>query len=144
MKRLFFSCLLFCLTAIVVLPTTLAQDSTDEFKAIFDGKTLDGWSGNTELWSVEDGAITGTTTAETKLQHNQFITWTEGELKDFELKLQFRIQGGNSGIQFRSKAFGEEGEFRVGGYQADIDSGMRYMGIPVSYTHLTLPTIYSV
>lgn len=112
----------------------LAQDSSeaaseDGFKTIFDGETLEGWSGNETLWTVEDGAITGTTTKDAPLKFNQFITWTGGEVADFELRLNFRIQGGNSGIQFRSKPFGEEGQFRVGGYQADIDSQMRYMGI---------------
>lgn len=112
--------------------TSFAQEAKadkDGFQSIFNGKNLDGWSGNPDLWSVQDGAITGITTEETKLTFNQFITWTEGEVSDFELRLNFRIEGGNSGIQFRSKPFGEEGHFRVGGYQADIDSKMRFMGI---------------
>jgi hypothetical protein len=32
------------------------------FKAIFDGKTLDGWDGNPKFWRVEEGAIVGETT----------------------------------------------------------------------------------
>lgn len=109
--------------------TVQTEQEEDGFVSIFDGESLEGWSGNPDLWSVSDGAITGTTTAETGLKKNQFITWTGGELKDFELRLKFKIAGGNSGIQFRSKPVGEEGAFRVHGYQADIDSGMRYMGI---------------
>ena len=30
-----------------------------ESKTLFDGKTLEGWSGNPELWSVVDGVIVG-------------------------------------------------------------------------------------
>jgi hypothetical protein len=94
-------------------------------EAIFNGRDLTGWKGDLNLWTVEDGAITGTTTAEKPLKENSFLIW-EGELDDFELSLKFRIQDGNSGIQFRSQS---HGDFKVGGYQADIDAGMRYMGI---------------
>lgn len=100
---------------------------TDEWKSIFDGKTLKGWEGKKEFWKVEDGAITGQTTKENPTKGNTFIIWRDGELADFELKCKFKIVGGNSGIQYRSK---EMKDFVVGGYQADIDTGgHRYMGI---------------
>jgi hypothetical protein len=94
-------------------------------EAIFNGRDLSGWKGDMALWSVEDGAITGKTSADNPLKENSFLVW-EGELEDFELSLKFRIVDGNSGIQFRSQS---HGDFKVGGYQADIDAGMRYMGI---------------
>lgn len=94
-------------------------------EAMFNGQDLTGWKGDMSLWTVEDGAITGTSTAEQPLKENTFLIW-EGELDDFELSLKFRIKDGNSGIQFRSQT---HGGFSVGGYQADIDAGMRYMGI---------------
>ena len=34
------------------------------FFSLFDGQTLDGWEGDRTIWTVEDGAITGRTTAE--------------------------------------------------------------------------------
>ena len=40
------------------------------FKPLFDGKTLAGWDGNPELWSVEDGAITGKTKGPDHLAYN--------------------------------------------------------------------------
>ena len=46
----------------------------------------------------------------------------------FELTLQFKMIGGNSGIQYRSKVLDEE-KFIVGGYQADIDATNRFAGI---------------
>ena len=35
-----------------------------QWRSLFDGKTLAGWDGDPDLWSVEDGCITGTTTKE--------------------------------------------------------------------------------
>jgi hypothetical protein len=86
-------------------------------KEIFNGKDLTGWKGNTELWSVEDGCITGKTTAE------------KGKVSNFELEFDYKIgKAGNSGVQYRSKIVKEE-DFIVGGYQADIDASLQYAGI---------------
>lgn len=94
------------------------------FVSLFDGKTLDGWEGKQEFWSVQDGAITGQTTKENPTKGNTFLLW-KGELKDFTLKAKFRIVGGNSGIQFRSKHIGD---FVISGYQADFDAAGGYTG----------------
>jgi hypothetical protein len=94
---------------------------------IFDGKTLAGWSGLSSNWRVEDGAITGENTADAPIPQNTFLVYDK-PVRDFELVLEFKIQGGNSGIQYRSKVLNKE-KFVVGGYQADIDSGKRFMGI---------------
>lgn len=96
------------------------------FEPIFDGKTLAGWEGKPEFWSVQDGAITGQTTEETPTKGNTFLIWRGGILKDFELRIRFRIAGHNSGIQYRSA---DLGNFVVGGYQADIDASNRFVGI---------------
>lgn len=103
-----------------------AASGEEQGKALFNGKTLEGWSGNEKFWSVKDGAITGQTTAENPTSGNTFLIWKGGEVKDFELKLKFKIVGGNSGIQHRSS---DLGDFVVGGYQADIEAGDRYIGI---------------
>ena len=51
-------------------------------------------------------------------EHNTFLIWRGGELKDFELKIKFRIEGeNNSGIQYRSREFDK---WRIAGYQAEI------------------------
>lgn len=100
-----------------------------EAKEIFNGKDLSGWKGNSKLWSVEDGAITGTTTADNPLKFNTFLVWEESLVGDFELELDYRIGAeGNSGIQYRSTIFNED-DFVVGGYQADIDATMKFAGI---------------
>lgn len=104
---------------------SLAGDE-EGFREIFNGQDLSGWDGNPKFWSVEDGAITGKTTAENPTNGNTFLIWRQGELDDFELRLTFRIVGGNSGIQYRSK---DLGDWVVGGYQGDFESGDTYSGI---------------
>lgn len=95
---------------------------------LFDGKSLKGWNGDMSLWRVEEGSITGVTTADKPISNNTFLVWQDGKVGDFVLTLEYRIQGGNSGIQYRSKLFDAE-KFIVGGYQADIDSNKVYTGI---------------
>ena len=123
MSRLLpFAALLWMLTLAAPL---LTAEEKDGFQAIFNGKTLEGWSGNEKFWSVKDGTITGRTTADNKTEGNTFLIWKD-EVGDFELRLKFKIVGGNSGIQYRSS---DKGNHVVHGYQADIDSGDQYIGI---------------
>lgn len=97
-------------------------EKEEEFAPIFDGKTLDGWEGNKDLWKVEGAAIVGDSSG---IKHNEFLA-TKKEYGDFELRLEFRLKDGvgNSGIQFRSARVPENTE--VSGYQADI--GEKYWG----------------
>ncbi|MHC4639357.1 MAG: 3-keto-disaccharide hydrolase [Planctomycetota bacterium] len=97
------------------------------FVQLFDGKTLDGWEG-TDRWKVEKGTIVAQTTAENPLRQNTFLIWRGGKPADFELKLEYRITGGNSGIQYRSAEL-ENSDFAMRGYQADIDATLRYAGM---------------
>lgn len=102
-----------------------------DFERIFDGETLRGWSGDPELWSVQENAITGVTTDEEPLEYNKFLIW-DGEVENFHLRAEVRLIGNsNSGIQYRSKHLKDEGEYVVGGYQCDIhpkaeNNGMLY------------------
>ena len=100
------------------------EGAADGFAPIFDGKSLNNWNGDPKFWSVQDGAITGQTTAKNPTRGNTFIIWEAGEIDDFELKLKFKIEGGNSGIQIRSfKLNGKADEWRIGGYQSDFEAG---------------------
>ena len=107
-----------------------AAESDDTFQSIFNGKDLTGWNGNSEIWSVRNGVITGETKAEPRLTHNTFLVYTNGEVADFELRFSYRIVNGNSGVQYRSKVL-RQGPFGpvVGGYQADFEAGKTYSGI---------------
>jgi hypothetical protein len=93
---------------------------------LFNGRDLTGWTGNPKLWSVRDGCITGQTTKENPTAGNTFLIWTNGVVDDFELRLQYKMIGGNSGIQYRSKHLGN---WVVHGYQADFEAGPTFSGI---------------
>ncbi|WP_152052262.1 family 16 glycoside hydrolase [Tautonia marina] len=100
------------------------------FESLFNGKDLSGWEGNPDLWSVEDGLLTGRTSAESPLKSNQFLIHRGEPVRDFELRATFRLMGdNNSGIQYRSRRFPDAGDFVVGGYQADIHPSPAYNGM---------------
>ena len=113
-------------------PEPVAGDEPG-FKPIFNGKTLDDWTGDPKYWRVENGTLVGEVTPETLLKSNTFIIWRGGAPKDFELKADYRItSGGNSGINYRSVVVPDkvvpEHRFAMRGYQADIDGRNRYTG----------------
>ena len=113
---------------LVLLTSALSQVAADEFKSLFDGKTLSGWRAKEmSYWSVQDGAITAESTPEHPCKSNQFLVWQGGDVADFELKLKFRVTGNgcNSGVQFRSKM--KPNGLAVG-YQADIYQSGPYLG----------------
>lgn len=95
------------------------------FKPLFNGMDLTGWSGDTEVWRVENGELVGST--ETGLAKNNFLTTNE-TFTDFVLKFAFRLKDGkgNSGMQFRSQRAVDPIAHEMVGYQADI--GEKYWG----------------
>ena len=90
---------------------------------LFDGATLNGWTGDSRYWAASGGAIVGQSTS--TLAANTFLTWNGGVFSDFDMKVEYRITSGNSGIQFRSSS---RGGYSVGGYQADIDAAVSVTG----------------
>jgi hypothetical protein len=107
------------------------------FVSVFDGSTLKGWDGDSKFWRAEGGAIVGQTTAENPIKENSFLIWRGGEPADFELKLEYRINATNSGIQIRSAHLPSgtsqgrgaiAGNWVLKGYQVDIDIENRYTG----------------
>lgn len=123
-------CLGFTLAVGTMFGSAVNHASAEDVQTLFDGKTLKGWDGDPKFWSVRDGAITGQTTADNPTKGNTFLIWEGGDVADFELTLDYRIVAGNSGIQYRSfKLENAADEWRIGGYQADIDSKDTYSGI---------------
>ncbi|MBL9152327.1 MAG: DUF1080 domain-containing protein [Verrucomicrobiales bacterium] len=102
------------------LPFLLAAAEDEGFRTLFNGNDLTGWEGNPELWSVEDGAITGKTTGPEQLAYNQFLIWRGGTVKNFELRARIKVTGNNTGIQYRSRELPEVGKWSIGGYQCDV------------------------
>jgi hypothetical protein len=115
------------------LPDPPVNDNSG-FELIFDGKTLQGWEGDLRYWRVENGCLVGEITSQTPLRQNSFLIWRGGPVRDFELKVEYRVSShGNSGINYRSvEAPGQP--WVMQGYQADIDGqirnadGVRYTG----------------
>jgi len=101
------------------------------FRKIFDGQSLKGWDCDSDFWRVEGGALVGETNAAHQPAQNIFCIWRDGKPADFELKLDYRLTGadsGNSGIQYRSVEMPEVAKWVLKGYQADIDAQQRYTG----------------
>jgi putative membrane-bound dehydrogenase-like protein len=86
---------------------------------LFNGRDLTGWTGDSQLWSVENGEIVGRTAG---LSHNTFLI-RDLAVEDFRLSFDVKLvdNAGNSGVQFRSQPI--EGFEEVRGYQADVGVG---------------------
>ena len=93
------------------------QERREGYVLLFNGKNLDGWDGDPELWSVRDGAIVGSSDGK-KVETNTFLIY-ERPFSDFMLKVDVRLRNGNSGIQFRSRRAPGPG-WAAHGYQADF------------------------
>lgn len=120
---LWFSCAL----ALLIGGSLAARGDDAEWRSIFDGKSLTGWDGNPDFWSVADGAIVGQTTAEKPTKGNTFLIWRGGDVGDFDLKVEYKIEAGNSGVQYRSFELPDK-RWVVGGYQGDIDATRMHAG----------------
>jgi putative heme-binding domain-containing protein len=93
--------------------------TTEAAATFFNGKDLAGWTGNKQLWSVENGEIVGKSTVPVK--RNEFL-YSDLLVDDFRLELEVKLLDNtkNSGVQFRSKPRAD-GEME--GYQADVGQG---------------------
>lgn len=116
-----------CACAVVPLCLALVAPAEDVAIRPFDGRTLEGWDGDRATWSVEDGAIVGRSTAERPLAASQYLAWTGDMPRDFELRCEVWVKGGNSGIQYRSRRV--DGQADMAGFQADLDADNAYTGI---------------
>jgi hypothetical protein len=90
---------------------------------LFNGRTLSGWHGNTNVWRVQNGAIVGGSL--TGNPQNEFLA-TERSYTNFILRVEYKLVGTegftNGGIQIRSKRV-QNPPNEMSGYQADIESG---------------------
>lgn len=107
------------LVAYLASPKQVPMKATnDNLKLFFNGQNLMGWTGNSQLWSVENGEIVGRSPG---IKRNEFLV-SDLLVGDFELKTKVKLSpnAGNSGIQFRSSL---EPNGHVKGYQADAGKG---------------------
>lgn len=122
MKSLTLIPLFFCLS------TDLFAE--DGFESLFNGQDLTGWDGSPGYWKVENGVVIGTCSGPDDLDHNTFLIWRGGKVKDFELRATVRMVGdNNSGIQYRSRELTEIGPWIISGYQCDIHPAIEHTGM---------------
>jgi hypothetical protein len=77
-------------------------DDHTGYKQIFDGKSFAGWDADPTIWRIENGLMVGET-LEGKPRGNNYIVYRGDKTRDFDLKLQMKIEkGGGGGIQYRS------------------------------------------
>ncbi len=91
---------------------------------IFNGKDLSGWhiQNGTAKYEVQNGEIVGTSVVGSP---NSFLV-TDKTYGDFILELEFKVDSTqNSGIQVRSESNAGYNNYRVHGYQVEIDPSAR-------------------
>ena len=103
---------------VVILSLAGGIASAEDFRPLFDGKSLDGWHqiGGGQ-WKVEDGAIVGTNVA-SEGRHGHLVT--DDQYGDFTIRCKFKSLKGNSGLYFRIEKI--DGPVGVKGFQAEIDA----------------------
>lgn len=96
MKRLSACCLLTLCLALGTVGCALPQR---HFVPLFNGRDLTGWTGNTNGYKVEDGAI---------VWHSGGNLYTAQEYGDFDLKFDFKqTAGSNNGVGLRTPPSGD-------------------------------------
>jgi hypothetical protein len=80
---------------------SVADDKDSGFKPLFDGKTLEGWKGSVDGYTVEDGAIKC-------IAAKGGFLYTDKEYGDFHLKFSFKLTpGANNGVGIRAPMGGD-------------------------------------
>src|SRR5688572_5307251 len=113
------------ITSLSFHPVTSRHEETDypnsvikeDWHALFDGKTLNGWHalpGGT--WNVEDGILVGRSDPK---EERHGILISDKQFKNFEIEVVYKAVKGNSGLYFRAEEVG--GLYGVLGFQAEID-----------------------
>ena len=91
-----------------------AKEKTDGFVALFNGKDLDGWVGDTKGYKVED--LGGAPAI--ACQPGGTNLFTKDEYADFEFRFEFMLTpGANNGIALRSPT---EGDPAYVGFESQI------------------------
>jgi len=110
--------------ALLLLSLPVAAQPEGEWKPLFDGKSLDGWTqrGGKAKYQVENGEIVGVAVPKTP---NSFLC-TDRDYSDFELEFEVKVHPSlNSGVQIRSHSRPDYRDGRVHGIQVEIDPSER-------------------
>jgi hypothetical protein len=84
--------------------TPVAYDDYTGFTKLWDGESFKNWDGETDVWSIDHGAIHADTT-KTPGQHHIHYVGPGAVMRDFDLKVEMKMSetGANGGIQYRSR-----------------------------------------
>ncbi len=118
-------CFALLVALVPTVPAAGAEKLEKGFVSMFNGKDLTGWEGKPDGWWVKDGTLMSQSTEEKPCKKHHYLMWRGGKPADFVLRLSYRIVGGNSGIQIRSK---EIPNWDTRGYQADMEAGTHWSG----------------
>jgi hypothetical protein len=79
-------------------------DDYTGFTKLWDGATFTHWDGESDVWSIADGALHADTT-KTPGQHHIRYTGPGAVMRDFDLKVEVKLSatGANGGVQYRSR-----------------------------------------
>ena len=108
-------------------PDPYVDDDYKGFESIFDG-TLEKWDGDPAHWKARGKTIVGQTYPGKPIRTNTFLIWRGGMVKDFDLKLDFKMNSTNSGFQYRSAELPDVAKWVLRGYQADFDFDNNFTG----------------
>jgi hypothetical protein len=72
-------------------PAPYDIDEHSGYKEIFNGKDLSGWDADLSIWRVENGVMVGET-FDGKPKGNNYIVYRGDKTRDFNLKLQMKIE----------------------------------------------------
>jgi hypothetical protein len=77
----------------------------DEFAPLFNGRDLEGWTGDSRHWSVLGGVLVGRSDGESA----QALMVSGRQYGDFELRLDMRVNRGAARVQMRGPGAGPLG-----------------------------------
>lgn len=85
-------------------PIVPPREGKAETKKLFDGKSLDGWEGYSDLWSVKDGTIVAKNTA--PLKYSTYLL-TKDKYTDFRLTFACKLVTSemHSGVSFWGEVY---------------------------------------
>jgi len=85
-------------------PVVKPREGKTETVKLFDGKSLDGWEGYTDLWSVKDGVIVAKNTE--PLKYSTYLL-TKGKYTDFRLTFAAKLAKSemHSGVAFWGEVY---------------------------------------
>lgn len=111
-----------CFLLLLLLPACASvqeEGEGDGWRSLFNGRDLSGWSGDTDGYAVQDGALVA-------LADGGGNLYVDGDFSDFVLRFSFRLEeGGNNGVGIRAVR-GRDAAYHGMEIQILDDSSPRY------------------